>query len=353
MNTPLIIDEFIKLSQSLPVVDVRSPGEFMHGHIPGAHSIPLFDNSERAEIGTIYKQIGKKEAVDKGYELVEPKLKSFFSEVKNKTGVEPQKEILVHCWRGGMRSTYFANLLNSYGYKTYTLIKGYKAYRTFVLNSFKNNFRLLVIGGETGSGKTEILNNLPKHGQQIIDLEKMANHKGSAFGALGENPQPTQEQFENNLFRSFSRIDSAKPVWIEDESRNIGRCQLPPALWEQMKTAPILRINMPKELRIKRLITDYGKFPKDEFITCLKKIEQRMGGQHLKHALEEYENDNLEEAFGTILVYYDRTYNYNHELRKMKDVFFVDSNTINAASNAATLLKFAITKFQFENVGTN
>ncbi|MBI4946083.1 MAG: tRNA 2-selenouridine(34) synthase MnmH [Bacteroidetes bacterium] len=338
MNIPVNIQEFIKLAQRFPVIDVRSPAEFSHGHIPRAHNIPLFDNEERAKVGTAYKQISQEAAIQIGYELANPKIKSFIDQVQ---AVVKPSTILIHCWRGGMRSAKFAELLNQHGYNTHTLIRGYKAYRNFVLESFNNSPNIIIIGGETGSGKTEILQKIKERGEQIIDLENLAHHKGSAFGSLGEKPQPTQEQFENNLAYNFSKVLNFGKVWLEDESRNTGRVQLPQALWEKMKQSPILRVNIPKKLRIERLVNDYGKFSKEELKNCVLKIQQRLGGQHVKHALEELEKGNLHEVVDITLTYYDKAYNYNHEKRNMKDVFFVECETADASTNADKLIEVA------------
>ena len=350
MNHPVNINEFIKLSQRFPVVDVRSHAEFEHGHIPEAKNIPLFDNDERAKVGTAYKQISREEAIKIGYELANPKIKSFIEQVQ--TVVKPSiinhqsSTILIHCWRGGMRSAKFAELLNAHGYNTHTLVRGYKAYRKFVLESFTCNANILIIGGETGSGKTEILHQIKEQGEQIIDLENIAHHKGSAFGSLGEKPQPSYEQFENNLSLALSKLDFSKRIWLEDESRNIGKTQIPISFWEKMKQAPILRINIPKTLRIERLVNDYGKFSKEELKNCILKIQQRLGGQHVKHALEELEKGNLHYVADITLTYYDKAYNYNHEARNMKNIFFIECETSDASVNAEKLITFANKKFQ-------
>ncbi|MBI4929120.1 MAG: tRNA 2-selenouridine(34) synthase MnmH [Bacteroidetes bacterium] len=350
MNVPLNIEEFIKLANEFTVIDVRSPAEFEQGHIPGAHNIPLFDNDERAKVGTAYKQTGRQKAIEIGLELVGPKLSGFIQKTKEilrgvssrKGGTQNDNQpetILVHCWRGGMRSENFAHLLNVYGYKTHTLIKGYKAYRNFVLKSFESEANIIILGGETGSGKTEILNNLFLLGEQIINLEMLANHKGSAFGSLGEKPQPTQEQFENNLSHALSHLDISKRIWLEDESRSIGTCQLPNPIWEKMKQAPIMRVNIPKQERIERLMNDYGKFSREELANCILKIEKRLGPQHAKQALEELEKGNLREVADITLTYYDKAYNYNHEKRNFKDVFVVECESANANLNAKKILK--------------
>lgn len=350
MNTPVNIEEFLKLTEAFPVIDVRSPAEFEQGHIPNAHNIPLFNNDERAKVGTAYKQIGRDKAIEVGYKIVTPKLNAFIDSAKKILAAQPQtsnfkpQTLLVHCWRGGMRSEGFANFLNENGYKTHTLTKGYKAYRNFVLSRFigiESHAEIVIIGGTTGSGKTEILKNISVKGEQVIDLESLANHKGSAFGSLGENPQPTQEQFENNLSRALLHSDFSKRIWLEDESRSIGTCQIPNAIWEKMKQAPILRINFSKHLRLKRLLNDYGKFSNEELAICILKIRKRLGPQHVKRALEELEKGNLSNVANITLTYYDNAYNHDHEKRNMKDVFFIESETADAKVNAEKIISFA------------
>ena len=357
MNIPVNIEEFLKRSQEFPIIDVRSPGEFEQGHIPDAYNIPLFDDEERAKVGTTYKQIGREKAIEIGYKIVNPKRKLFLEETEKIISATPLTinhqplTILIHCWRGGMRSAGFANFLNENGYKTYTLIRGYKAYRNFVLQSFEKNANFIIIGGETGSGKTEILKKIGEAGEPIIDWENLAHHKGSAFGSLGEKPQPTQEQFENNLSYEWIKVTSPlsggegpgvrQRIWLEDESRAIGTCQLPNPIWEKMKSAPIIRVRVPKEERIERLMNDYGKFSKEELAHCIMKIEKRLGPQHAKHALEELEKGNLRTVAGITLTYYDKTYDYNHEKRNFKDVFFVECENSDVTTNAKKVLEFA------------
>ncbi len=348
MNTPLNISEFLRLAHAFPIIDVRSPAEFEQGHIPGAYNIPLFNNEERAKVGTAYVQVSREEAIKIGYEIANPKIPFFLEEVKKvieKQTKKPEK-ILLHCWRGGMRSGKFSQLLNEHGYITHTLTRGYKAFRNLVLSGFDDQAELIIVGGETGSGKTEILHNIALSGEQVIDLEALAHHKGSAFGSLGEKPQPSTEHFENTLYAAFSRMDHAKRIWLEDESRSIGKCQLPLALWTKMKLAPILRVSIPKKYRINRLVADYGSFSKEELKNCILKIQQRLGGQHVNKALEELENGNLDHVADITLSYYDKAYNYNHEKRNMKDVFFIECDSADAKLNAASVLEFANTKLK-------
>ena len=213
------IDQFLELSKDYPVFDVRSPGEYKHAHIPGASSLPLFTDEERSIVGTAYKQISREAAIKIGLDFFGPKMKKMVEEVEEITGNRQQAIgktannvdslpivsrylsgcILLYCWRGGMRSAAVAWLLDLYGFKVYTLNGGYKKFRNYVIKTFELPFNFKILGGYTGSGKTELLKALQKKGEKIIDLEELANHKGSAFGNIGMPEQPGQEMFENLL----------------------------------------------------------------------------------------------------------------------------------------------------------
>ena len=215
------VEEFLDKAQTLPIIDVRSPGEYQHAHIPGAISIPLFDNDERAQVGTKYKNAGKDSAVLLGLSLVGPKLADF---VKQSKKLNPQgKEVLVHCWRGGMRSSSFAWLLDTAGLTASTLVGGYKAYRNTVLSAFSEPHNLIILGGKTGSGKTDILKELARQGEQIIDLEGLANHKGSTYGAIGQAPQPATEQFENLVHQQWRQLDRTNASGLKTKAGALVR----------------------------------------------------------------------------------------------------------------------------------
>ena len=173
------IDFYYHNLAHLPIIDVRSPGEFAQGHIPNAHLIELFTDAERAVVGTAYKKESKEKAIALGYEFVNPKLAKF---ANNSIAIAPNKELVVHCWRGGMRSNAFADHLLANGFeKVYVIEKGYKAFRNYVLQFFEQPFNLKVLGGYTGTGKTEILHQLNKKGHQVVDLEELAQHRGCAI----------------------------------------------------------------------------------------------------------------------------------------------------------------------------
>ena len=225
MITPTIpAEQFLLMARSLPVIDVRSPGEYRKGHILGAFNIPLFTNEERAEVGTLYVQTGKEPAINLGQEIAVQKTDYYLEEIAK---AAPQKQALLHCWRGGMRSAKIATFYEEAGYRIFVLEGGYKAYRKYIRHQFSSGKPVILIGGYTGSGKTEILNNIHKQGHQVIDLEALAHHKGSSFGHLGQDEQPTTEQFENDLFAQWEKIDSLKHLWLEHESMKIGNVLLP------------------------------------------------------------------------------------------------------------------------------
>lgn len=300
--------EFIEACQTRVLLDVRSPGEFRQGHIPGAHSFPLFTDEERAQVGICYKQKGPDDALALGLELVGPKMAGF---VRSAQGLAADKRVAVHCWRGGKRSQSMSWLLRTAGFDVITLTGGYKAYRQWVLSVFQDIFlNLWVLGGQTGSGKTKVLRALRDAGEQIIDLEAIACHKGSSFGAIGENPQPTVEQFENDLADALTKLDSSKRVWIENESKSIGRVFIPLDFWQKMKMAPLINIEIPENARIENLVADYDDGDRQALIEAFERIGKRLGGQHLKTAIEALEAGNLRAAAHIALHYYDKTYRH-------------------------------------------
>lgn len=304
MLRALDIDDFIALGS--PIIDVRSPSEFAQGHIPGASSLPLFSDEERAIVGTLYKQQGRDAAVLEGLRFVGPRLSGIVEQAR---AIAPDGRIRVHCWRGGERSGSVAWLLDKAGFaEVATLRRGYKGFRNHVINSFAMPVDLRVLGGYTGTGKTELLGHLRALGQQVIDLEALAHHKGSSFGALGELPQPTSEQFENQLWAALRDIDRTRPVWVEDESLLIGRCRIPQAFYQQMRMAVLLFADMPRDQRANRLVQAYGRFPKAELAEAVRRIEKRLGPQHCKAALEALEAGDLRTVALITLTYYDKAY---------------------------------------------
>lgn len=295
-----------------PLLDVRTPAEFAQSHIPGAYNLPLFSNEERAEIGTLYKQVSAREAFLKGLELVGPKMRQLVEEAEL---LVPGRRVSLHCWRGGQRSSSFGWLLKQSGFEVRLLRGGYKAYRRHVLEELKGlqELPLLVVGGPTGAGKTEVLHELEQLGEQVLDLEKLAHHKGSSFGALGEEPQPSVAQFENDLHQRLQELSCDRRIWVENESRSIGRVYLPEGLWAEMERAPLFDLKVSLERRLERLERVYAGFSQQALSDAFQRIGKRLGGQRLKSALEALEKEHYKEAARIALAYYDKAYRHHTE----------------------------------------
>lgn len=330
------IQEFLEKAKELPVLDVRAPKEYVVGHIPAAHSFPIFDDDQRATIGTAYKKQGHDPAVLMGLDLFGPKMSAFVQEAGK---LAKNKELLVHCWRGGMRSGAMAWLLSFAGYKVHLLQGGYKTYRHLMQAQFSKPRPLLVLGGLTGSGKTDLLPHLQKLGQQTVDLEKLASHKGSAFGSIGMPPQPSTEHFENMLGMEFLQLNAEQPLWLEDEDITIGRVVLPKPLFDQMRTAPTIVLQVPKKLRVQKLAEEYCRTDKTLLETAILKIKKRLGGLATKEALQAIADDNMEKMVELALTYYDKAYNF--ELAKKHQVLPLELTALNPAENAQRVLQFA------------
>ncbi|MCE2996624.1 MAG: tRNA 2-selenouridine(34) synthase MnmH, partial [Flammeovirgaceae bacterium] len=327
-------EEFFRLRNTLPVIDVRSEGEYAQGHIAGATNLPLLNNEERVIVGTTYKRKGPQEAIYEGFRLVGPRLKDIVHQAEK---IAAKQEVLVHCWRGGMRSNNFCQFIGMAKVKSQALKGGYKAYRQFAADYFKKPLQLTLIGGCTGSGKSEVLRELGKQGEQILDLEALANHKGSAFGSLMQPPQPTTEQFHNDLFEKLFQLDLSKRIWIEDESITIGKVFLPPDFWATMKASPLVQMDVPKEIRIQRLVNEYGPADKMEFLAAMEKITKRLGGQHYKAAKEKWLEGDMATTIDILLTYYDKYYLGSIANKKERVKFALHWNGTNSASYAEML----------------
>ena len=298
-------NDFLTLRATVPVVDVRSQLEFAAGHIANAVNIPLLNNEERVAVGTDYKQKGKKDAIRTGFRLVGPRINQIVDAAEI---VAKNNELITHCWRGGMRSSNFSQFVGMAGINTHILKGGYKTYRQKAHEFFKRPYKIILISGCTGSGKTEVLNKLKDLGEQVVDLEGMANHKGSAFGGLMMPPQPTTEQFENNLFEQLNAFDIFKPVWVEDESIAIGRIFLPTDFWATMRQSAVVMLDVDKPVRVQRLVNEYGHADRSEFLESMKRITKKLGGQHFKEAKEKLNQDEMHSVMEILLTYYDKAY---------------------------------------------
>jgi len=344
----ITIEKFLELEKRYPVLDVRSPGEYTHAHIPTAYSLPLFTDEERKQVGTAYKQQSREAAIKIGLDYFGVKMRKMVEEVeallvgRRSLTVEQDQanneqrttnNVLVHCWRGGMRSAAVAWLLDMYGFKVYLLVGGYKAYRKWVLAQFEKKYNFNIIGGYTGSGKTLLLHELKDRGKIIVDLEALASHKGSAFGALEGIAQPGQEMFENFLAQAladtgYRMLDKnaqhpvssiqypASSIYLEDESQRIGNVQIPMALWYSMRKAPVFFMDIPFAERLDYITAEYGKLNKETIKGAILRIQKRLGGLETKNALQFLAENNFTECFRILLSYYDKWYHkglYNRE----------------------------------------
>jgi tRNA 2-selenouridine synthase len=328
--------EFLRLSREWPVIDVRSPAEYKQGHIPGAVSIALFDDEERAIVGTAYTRQGHHHSVKAGLALVGKKLAGFIEQAE-KHGAG--KHALVHCWRGGMRSEAMAWLFRFTGIDALVLEGGYKAYRRHIREMLGSGPPLKVLGGMTGSGKTEVLRSLAGLGARVIDLEGLACHKGSAFGALGQSEQPTSEQFENELAGQWIDFDGDDPVWVEDESLNIGKIVIPEPLFLKIQQSPLYLLETAYESRVERLAEEYGAYDFSILEELILRIGRRMGGDQARNAISALNMGDVRNAIRIVLSYYDKAYRYTLENRLRSPERVIDSREFDGVAGIAAYIR--------------
>ncbi|HZV71522.1 MAG TPA: tRNA 2-selenouridine(34) synthase MnmH [Saprospiraceae bacterium] len=336
MNDVVRIDEVLPDIENWLIIDVRSPLEFLAGHIPGAVNIPLFSDEERARVGTLYKQVSPETAMKEGLQIAGSKMNLLLEQaapfLRNS-----KKQTLIHCWRGGKRSEAVRWLFSFSGITSVKLEGGYKSFRNSALSFFNlipNELRIL--GGFTGSGKTEILNELAARGHQVIDLENLAHHKGSAFGSIGQKEQPSNEQFENNLFKAFLSLDPTKPIWLENESKSIGKVYVPDGLWKRMKDSMLYNIEVDKETRLDRILKDYADPSSGEMLKeSFDKIYDRLGGLEHKNAIQALAGGDLRLAASIALRYYDKAYAFQvAHWSKDHILHFQDCRGVSAAADS-------------------
>ena len=319
----LTFEDFFALKS--PILDVRSPQEFFEGHIPAAMNLPLFSDQQRSEIGILYKSSGKVPAIEKGFEFIGRDIRRLtqgLTSVANESG----QPLRLHCWRGGMRSQSVAWYAQMLGLEVATLKGGYKTYRAQALKTFKLPWKIVTLSGLTGAGKTEVLKHLAASGEQVVDLEGLANHRGSAFGWIGLPPQPANQLFENLLFETLKDLDPNRRVWVEDEARAIGKIRVPQDFWACMRLAPVLFIDVSLERRINNLLDVYGGFPSQDLAKAIEQIHKRFGSAKTTETLESLDAGDLRKVTRLALEYYDHAYSRSASRRVEKNVFRLVAN---------------------------
>ena len=315
----LDIQQFMaRRDAGLPVVDARSPAEYAHGHIPGAINIPTLSDEERAKVGTAYAKGGPEAAVHLALNLVGPQLASKLAHARETLrpclprprSHNARPEVLLHCWRGGMRSNAMAWLLELGGFSALVLEGGYNAYRRHVRQVLAGcPSPVLVLGGMTGSGKTAMLRALAGRGHQVIDLEGLANHRGSAFGAVGLGEQPSGESMENALCEQWRALDPSRPVWLEDEDKRIGNIALCDEFFAHIRTGRLVLADIPFEARVDCLTREYAAPQWQEALTaCLWRLEKRLGSERTRRCAADIAAGRYREAVAEVLVSYDALY---------------------------------------------
>ena len=316
----MILYNVIKVEQAVAVnnpifVDVRSPEEYAAGHIPGAINIPLFNDRERADVGTAYKQIGVEESKHLGLSIAAGKLPAIIQQVGqlHKSG----QQVIIYCWRGGMRSKSIVNVLELMGISAPQLLGGYKAYRQHVLErlrTFKVKPEIVVLCGSTGTGKTTILKLLARQNIPVIDLEQLANHRGSVFGQIGLGRPTTAPNFDAELLKQLDSLNSQPYIVVECESKRIGNVYLPDALFNAMRQGKKILLSTDVETRVDRLIDEYLDIYSNNLQAILESIEllrKRIGNKKTDQLLKGFKLGKIRDVVKIMLVdYYDPMYGY-------------------------------------------
>ena len=336
MITTLSLPDFIHASKDALVIDVRTPAEFEQGHMIGATNLPLFTNDERVLVGTCYKQQGRQPAILLGFELIGGRWANYIRDVESLLAItqNDRKKVFVHCWRGGMRSGAMAWALNMYGFDVYVLKGGYKTYRRYCVDTFETRYPIIILSGKTGCAKTATLLEMKKLGEQVIDLEGLVHHQGSSFGSKGNDYQPSQEQFENTLAYELRQLDTTKRIWFENESIVIGRREVPRGIFEQMRKAQIIDLQLPVEERVDFLNDDYGVLDNEFLKESVLKITKRLGPNETKLSLQAIDENRMKDFIRQVLVYYDKTYQRSQEKRDKSTIHSLSLHKIDPQENA-------------------
>ncbi|MFG6495261.1 tRNA 2-selenouridine(34) synthase MnmH [Fictibacillus sp. UD] len=295
--------------------DVRSPKEYEEYHLPGAINLSIFTNEQRAEIGTLYKQESKEAAIERGLEVVGPKLPALFQKIKTEKKKNPDKKAVIYCARGGLRSKSIAQTMNMIGIQCLQLEGGIRSYRKQIESFFerfiKTPRKIIVLEGHTGTMKTKILEQLQSEGYPVINLEEMAGHKGSIFGRIGEQPS-SQKKFESNLFERLKELETSQSLIIESESKRIGRVVVPDFLLEGKYSGTRIHVEIPFHLRVHFICNVYKPLlHKDEIVEAVNKLSKRIPLPVMEDLQHRLQNQNYEKVVSLLLEnYYDPKYEF-------------------------------------------
>ncbi len=324
------------------LIDVRSPAEFVEDHMPGAINLPVLSNSERARVGTIYKQDSAFTAKKAGAALVaRNSAKHLDGPLANKDG---SWQPLIYCWRGGQRSGSFATILKQIGWRAKVVEGGYQSYRRLVSDNLYGEplpHNIIVLDGNTGTAKTELLHILARSGEQIVDLEGLAAHRGSIFGAVAK-PQPSQKAFEGALAGILAGLDPNRRIWIEAESSKIGNLIIPPALWQAMKSAPRISVSAPIKARADYLIRAYGDILHDRVALQdrLTRLIAHQGHERVEQwQLMARNGENLQLAAELMQHHYDPSYARSRGLHSGRNLGEINAPDLNAEALQAVANK--------------
>lgn len=333
MQFDLTYDE-VDNKNNLLLIDVRSEKEFFEATIPNAINIPIFNNEERATVGTLYKENGHNEAKKTGLEIVSKKLPQLMEQIHS--SLPEGKKPLFFCWRGGMRSKTMATLYDLMYPSAYRLIGGYREYRKYILKKIQNidiTTPTFVLHGMTGVGKTLILDELKKMGTHIIDLEKLAGHRGSVFGAVGNINPVNQKQFDSQMYENIKNINDVKCIVIEAESKRIGKILIPDNVIEAKENGIPILVTASIETRVNRIIAEYTPYEnRDSINQALKVILPRIPTEIRNLITKASEEENYEDLVTNLLqYYYDPRYQYSTD--KYPSFFEVNSDNLEEATN--------------------
>ncbi len=313
------------------VVDLRTPSEYAQGHMPGSVNVPLFTDEERVKVGTLYKQAGREIAFQHGLKFVGPRLADMTKRIRN---LAKGKPLVFYCWRGGMRSESVCWLMGLGGMNVSRIKGGYKAYRRYIRNAFTEPANMVILGGYTGTGKTDVLLELERQGVQIVDLEGVASHKGSVFGHINESPQPSSEQFENNLFEVWQCIDKKEIVVVENESAAVGSVSVPEPLYRQMRRAPVVSISIPLSKRVERLVVEYGVDDTQALLDAVGRIAKKLGGENRQKVEQYLQEHRFDKACEILLEYYDKYYERGVQARDINTYQFIDLEGVDVVTDS-------------------